>query len=296
VDYGTELRFGISVTPTAENQAAVRDLVSHADRLGLDLVGVQDHPYQRRFLDTWMLMAALLAETERIRVFPDVANLPLRGPAILAKQAASLDVLSGGRFELGLGSGAFWDAVAAMGGPRRVGREALQALDEAISIIRLFWSGDSSISFSGAHYSVRGLKPGPPPAHRIELWLGVLKPRGLELLGRRADGWVPSYPYAPPERARTMHARIDAAAQGAGRDPAEIRRIYNLMGTIGDGRGEGPLDGPAERWVEQLTSFALDLGFDSFVVWPNDETPTQVELFAAEVAPAVREAVAAARR
>src|SRR6266550_8057775 len=108
-----------------------------ADEAGLDLIGIQDHPYQRRFLDTWMLMATVLANTQRVRVFPDVANLPLRPPAVLAKAAASLDVLSGGRFELGLGAGAFPDVIASMGGPRRTPGESVEALEEAIDVIRL---------------------------------------------------------------------------------------------------------------------------------------------------------------
>src|SRR6266511_2780155 len=98
-------------------EPASGQLFGPADRSRLDLVGIQDHPYQRRFLDTLALIETLLAETRRVRVFPDVANLPLRPPATLAKEAASLDVLSGGRFELGLGAGAFWDAIEAMGGP-----------------------------------------------------------------------------------------------------------------------------------------------------------------------------------
>jgi hypothetical protein len=114
VDYGRALEFGISVVPEAAALEEVRAAVGAADRSGLDLVGIQDHPYQRRFLDTLALIGTLLAETRRVRVFPDVANLPLRPPATLAKEAASLDVLSGGRFELGLGAGAFWDAIEAM--------------------------------------------------------------------------------------------------------------------------------------------------------------------------------------
>ncbi|MDQ3823749.1 MAG: LLM class flavin-dependent oxidoreductase, partial [Actinomycetota bacterium] len=147
-----------------------RTLARRADELGLDLIGVQDHPYQWRFLETWSLLADLLARTERVRFFPDVANLPLRGPAMIAKHAASLDALSNGRFELGLGAGAFWDAIAAMGGPRRSGREALEALEEAIRIIRAFWSGERTISFQGEHSAVRGLHPGPAPAHEIGIW------------------------------------------------------------------------------------------------------------------------------
>ena len=101
------LRFGISLVPATEPLDRIRELVRAADDAALDLVGIQDHPYQRRFLDTWSLIPSLLAETKRISFFPDVANLPLRPPAVMAKAAASLDVLSGGRFELGLGAGGF---------------------------------------------------------------------------------------------------------------------------------------------------------------------------------------------
>ena len=117
--YGRPLEFGLFPVPNADDLESLRSQARRAEALGLDLVGIQDHPYQRRHLDTWALLADLIARTERIRFFPDVANLPLRGPAMIAKQAASLDVLSGGRFELGLGSGAFWDAIVAMGGPVR---------------------------------------------------------------------------------------------------------------------------------------------------------------------------------
>src|ERR671919_140303 len=143
--YGRPLEFGISIVPVSADADQARALARRADELGLALVGIQDHPYQVRFLDTWALIADLLARTERVRVFPDVASLPLRGPAMIAKQAASLDVLSGGRFELGLGAGGFWDATAAMGGPKREPAEALQAFEEAIEIIRLFWSGQRTI-------------------------------------------------------------------------------------------------------------------------------------------------------
>src|SRR6266508_1822335 len=144
--------FGISVVPNSADLDEIRRAVVRADELGFELVGIQDHPYQRRFLETWSLIADLFARTERIRIFPDVANLPLRLPAMIAKQAAALDLLSGGRFELGLGAGTFWEAIAAMGGPNRSAGESVEALEEAISIIRLFWSGERSVSFEGRHY------------------------------------------------------------------------------------------------------------------------------------------------
>jgi alkanesulfonate monooxygenase SsuD/methylene tetrahydromethanopterin reductase-like flavin-dependent oxidoreductase (luciferase family) len=286
--YGRPLEFGLSIVPASAEIDGARALARRADELGLDLIGIQDHPYQWRFLDTWSLIADLLARTERIRFFPDVANLPLRGPAMIAKQAASLDALSNGRFELGLGSGAFWDAVAAMGGPRRSGPEAFEALAEAIRIIRAFWSGDRTISVPGSHYEVRGLHPGPTPAHEIGIWLGVGKPRSLALTGQAADGWVPSLFWATPELVPEMARRIDEAAAAAGRDPAEIRRVYNVAGTIGDTPSGDLLKGTSEQWIETLDSFAAKLGFDTFVFWPDASPLEQLERFAGEVVPALR--------
>src|SRR5256886_5164821 len=109
-DYGHELLFGTFLTPAADRAAHVIELAELSDRLGLDLVTVQDHPYQPAFLDTWTLLTAIAARTRSVRVSPNVANLPLRPPAVLARSAASLDLISGGRVELGLGTGAFWDA------------------------------------------------------------------------------------------------------------------------------------------------------------------------------------------
>jgi alkanesulfonate monooxygenase SsuD/methylene tetrahydromethanopterin reductase-like flavin-dependent oxidoreductase (luciferase family) len=288
--YGRRLEFGLSIVPASADADLARSLAWRADMLGLDLLGIQDHPYQWRFLETWSLMADLLARTERIRVFPDVTNLPLRGPAMIAKQAASLDVLSGGRFELGLGAGAFWEAIGAMGGPVRSGREALESLEEAILVIRAFWSGERTIAVEGRHYSVRGLHPGPAPAHPIGIWLGVGKPRALALTGRLADGWVPSLSWATPDLVPAMMRRIDEGAAAAGRDPSEIRRVYNVGGTIADGPTNALLDGPPEHWVETLTRFAEELGFDTFVFWPDEEPLVQLARFAEEVVPALRPA------
>jgi len=274
-DYGRDPEFGISITPTASTLAEARQIAREADALGLGLIGIQDHPYQWRFLDTWMLMATLLAETSRIRVFPDVANLPLRGPAMIAKQAASLDVLSGGRFELGLGAGGFWEAITAMGGPLRTPR---------------------TITYAGRIYAVKGLHPGPPPAHPMSIWIGAGRPRALGLIGRLGDGWVPSLPYVPPERVPEAQRRIDDAAAAADRDPHRIRRIYNLMGQITDSPTREVLVGSPEHWIETLASFVVELGFDTFVFWPAEDASRQIERFATEVVPGVRSAVARLRR
>jgi alkanesulfonate monooxygenase SsuD/methylene tetrahydromethanopterin reductase-like flavin-dependent oxidoreductase (luciferase family) len=290
-----DLSFGISVTPYAATYPAIVEQVLAAEALGLDLVGIQDHPYQRRFLDTFSLIADLLARTDRIRFFPDVTSLAMRDPPMIAKAAASMDVMSGGRFELGLGAGNFWDAVAGMGRPARTNREAFAALEEAIAIIRAALDVGPErrvVRGEGPHFPVPGYPPGPPPAHRIGIWLGVYRSRGLRLAGRLADGWVPSLGYMDPDAYRRASAVIDEAASSAGRDPDDVRRLYNIAGMITDGeRGDDHLTGPVEHWVATLSAWAADIGVDSFVFWPPDPGTEQVERFAHEVVPAVRAAV-----
>lgn len=294
-DYGRELEFGVSAEPLADPPDHAARIARAADRAGLDLVGIQDHPYQRRFLDTWTLISTLVPVTERVRFFPDVANLPLRPPAMLAKAAASLDVLSGGRIEVGLGAGAFWDAIVAMDGPRRSPAEAVRSVEEAIRVMRLVWSEERSLRFDGEIYNLKGMRPGPRPTHDIGIWVGAAGPRMLNLVGRLADGWVPSLFWAPPERLPELHERIDAGISEAGRKPAEIKRVYNLSGRIG-AEGEGLLEGPVSTWIAQLTRFVLEFGMDTFIYWPTEDHERQVEVFAGEVLPAVREAVAKERR
>ena len=121
-DRVARIALGAFVVPDAADLGGLLAQVRAAEEVGLELIGIQDHPYQRRHLDTFALLAFLAARTSRVTLFPDVANLPLRQPALLATHGATLDVLSGGRFELGLGAGAFWDAIAAMGGHRHLAR------------------------------------------------------------------------------------------------------------------------------------------------------------------------------
>jgi alkanesulfonate monooxygenase SsuD/methylene tetrahydromethanopterin reductase-like flavin-dependent oxidoreductase (luciferase family) len=290
-DYGRDLSFGYFLIPNAADPLLATARAIEAS--GLDWIGIQDHPYQRRFVDTWTLLGAIAGVTSRIGFFPDVANLPLRPPAVLAKAAASLDVLSGGRFELGLGAGAFWDAIEAYGGPRREPRDALAALTEAIQVIRLVWSGERNLRFEGAHYRLAGAHSGPVPIHRIGIWLGVYGPRALRLLGRVADGWVPSLRSDDLGYLSDGAARVDEAAFQAGRDPAEIRRVINIGGQITDGASSGLMHGPVDQVVDELTDLAVGYGFDTFLF--GGEGENQLARFAEEVVPAVRAQVAAER-
>lgn len=294
-DYGHDLLFGYFLTPDAGQSELILELARFADGLGLDLLGVQDHPYQPRFLDMWTLLSAVARGTEHIRLVPDVANLPLRPPAVLARAAASLDILSGGRVELGLGSGAFPQAVRAMGGPARASGTAVDALEEAITVIRSLWTPGRVVDFDGAHYTLHGAEPGPFPPHHIGIWLGSYKPRMLRLTGRLADGWIPTLAYAAPSELGALTRIIDEAARDVGRDPAAIRRIYNISGRFSDVE-RGLLDGPAELWVAQLTDLVLEYGISAFLLAPGEDAAGDLEWFATEVAPGVRESVEKVRR
>ncbi|MCD4535215.1 LLM class flavin-dependent oxidoreductase [Nocardioides sp. cx-169] len=257
-DYGHPLRFGSFVTPTAASPQRPVELAVLSEELGYDLATFQDHPYQPSFLDTWTLMSYAAARTERIHLAGNVLNLPLRPPAVLAKSVASLDLLSGGRVALGLGAGGFWDAIEAYGGTRLSPGEAVDALAEALTIIRGVWdtSDRSVLAVDGAHHRVRGAKRGPAPAHGVPIWLGALKPRMLRLIGRAADGWLPSMPYLQPGDLERGMRVIDGAAREAGRDPAEVVRLLNIA---------------PETRTDELVRLAVEDGVSTFIVMGDDE-------------------------
>jgi alkanesulfonate monooxygenase SsuD/methylene tetrahydromethanopterin reductase-like flavin-dependent oxidoreductase (luciferase family) len=300
-DYGHKLEFGYFLVPDATDPRGVLETARLADSLGYDLLAVQDHPYQPAHLDSLALLGVILGKTERIRVFQDVGNLPLRPPAAFAKAAATLDLLSGGRFEAGLGGGGFLEPAHGMGAPALTPGESLDALEEAILILRAWWGGVGDLRFAGHHYQLDGARPGPRPAHPIRIWLGAAKPRALALTGRKADGWAaPLMNYLPPADAAGAHEVIDSAARAAGRDPSSIRRIYNIPGEFTRDVPRAALDtdqaiaGPPEHWAEVLTHLALSLGFGTFILMAPPD-PGALRTFIEDVAPDVRERVAAAR-
>jgi alkanesulfonate monooxygenase SsuD/methylene tetrahydromethanopterin reductase-like flavin-dependent oxidoreductase (luciferase family)/hemerythrin-like domain-containing protein len=297
-DYGHELLFGSFITPDARHPEQVVALTQLSEQAGLDLATFQDHPYQVSFLDTWTLLSYLAAATTRIRLSANVLSLPLRQPTMIARSAASLDLLSGGRLELGLGTGSMrnWDAIKAMGGPRRSPGEAFTALEEAISIIREMWAAGrpGGVRVDGQHYRVAGAKRGPAPAHDIGIWVGAYKPRMLRMTGRAADGWLPSVHGLPGGLAEldAGNAIIDQAAAAAGRDPAAVRRLVNILGQY-HATSSGLQAGPPGNWAEYLADLALNHGIAGFILMSDD--PSAIRHFGQDIAPAVRELVAAGR-
>jgi alkanesulfonate monooxygenase SsuD/methylene tetrahydromethanopterin reductase-like flavin-dependent oxidoreductase (luciferase family) len=274
--------FGLNVDPNTGGLAIAARIAAIADAAGLEYAGVQDHPYNPDFVDTLTHITWLAAHTSRVHLFPNVA--------MLAKQAATIDVLSGGRFELGLGAGGFHDAIAGMGGPRRTVAEARQALSEAVDIIRASWTGEP-FQYAGQQYQVPDAQPGLRPAHDVGIWLGVAGPRAVRLAGAKADGWSVSAPYVPPPRLTELGSILTESALEAGRDPDRIVRLYNVMGLITP-ESRDMFHGPKERWFDTLTTLHSDSRMNTFVFWPSGDRERQSHIFAEEIVPAVREALA----
>ncbi|WP_136707581.1 LLM class flavin-dependent oxidoreductase [Agromyces sp. H66] len=283
-DYGRPIEFGTFITPSALDPERTVALAVASEEAGLEFVTFQDHPYQPRFLDAWTLMSWVGARTSRIRISANVHNLLLRPPAVLARAAASLDLLTAGRVVLGLGAGGFPQAAEAMGAPVRTPAESGDALAEAVTVIRELLDTDASggVFLDHEHHPVRGAKRGPAPMQRpIPIWLGVLKPRGLRLVGRAADGWLPSLARLDGGAAalEAGHSAIDAAARAAGREPRDIRRLLNV--------------GPDAARPDVLADLATRHGVDTFIV-TGDDASLIAEL-GTRIGPETRALVAARR-
>jgi alkanesulfonate monooxygenase SsuD/methylene tetrahydromethanopterin reductase-like flavin-dependent oxidoreductase (luciferase family) len=220
---------------------------------------------------------------------------------MLARTVTSLSALSGGRIVLGMGAGGLWDRISEMGVPRLSPGEAVNAFEEAIVLVKMLSGGGPPVTYRGRHYQVEQLEPAPVAAPPV--WTGSVGPRSLAATGRAADGWIPGHAADwLSERYRASRPIIDEAAAAVGRDPREIRTVFNLPGQItdqplaatrdSDGRWIG---GSAGQWVEELTGAVLEHGASGFMLFSSAggvQDVVSLGYWANEIAPAVREAIA----
>lgn len=293
--------FGINIDPSTTGLESATRLAQLADKSSVDLVTIQDHPYNPDFLDTWTLLTSLASRTERVRFTTNVMNTPLRPPAMMAKMAATLDIITHGRLELGLGAGGYIEGMQAWGGV--VGSnpgERYQAFKEYVEILQgMLLNEGKEFSYQGKFYQIGPLIPGPAPIHRIPLWIGASGPRMLRLAGRKASGWLIGTIYVLPEQLDEVNRYLDEGATQAGRKPEEIRRGYNLFGVIQQHPSDrlrfkrpGIIQGTVESWVETLFQFHKQYRHDSFIFWPvaGDEE-AQTKIFLDEIMPEVRQRI-----
>lgn len=293
--------FGIGVSTAVTAVPDTLKLAVQADRGGLDLITVSDHPYHADRLDAYAELGVLLGRTERISGLVSVTNLPTRPAAMLARTITSLSALSGGRIVLGMGVGGLWDDIARLGFTKLTPGQAVRAFEEGIRLVKLLGGGGDPVTFDGEFHQVTNLEPAE--AAMPPVWTGSVGPKSLAVTGRVANGWMPGRAADwLSERYRTSRPVIDNAAVDAGRDPADIVTVYNFPGRItaeplrntrsDDGRWIG---GSTGQWIEELTGAVLEHGAAGFVLFgPGGSTPdeTAAARWGGEIVPAVREAVA----
>lgn len=261
----TELIIGVGVPTSAAPGDDPVGMAQQAERLGFDFVSAADHPcgddpsYETTVMLTW-----IAAQTSRIGIASRVLAVPFRRPAMVAKLAASLDLLSGGRFILGLGAGYSDEEMAAVGAPELSAAGKIDSLAEAITVIRGAWTR-SGYTQVGHYHSVLNLEMEPKPGGSVPIWLGTFGPRALAVTGKLADGWIPSLGYRPTEEFPAMRRRIDEAARAAGRRPEDIRGILNLSIRIDPDAEPRPdmVTGSATQVLAQLRDL-LAYGFTGF--------------------------------
>lgn len=278
--------FGLNVSPATD--ADPIGTARRAEELGFDFVSVNDHlhgPSPRH--ETWTLLSWIAASTSRIHIASRVLAVPYRHPAVLAKMAETFDRLSGGRLILGLGGGYSNEEFAAFGLGVPTPGEKVDGLEDAIHIARGLWS-QAYFTFEGRRYRTDAARIEPKPQRRIPIWLGTYGNRALELTGRLADGWIPTYELALPEAVPAMRDRIMDAARAAGRNPVEITHVYNVDVRIEEGNTpEFVVSASADELAERLGSFA-NLGFDAVNLVPfGPGIEEQTARLAREVIPAV---------
>ncbi len=287
--FGRRLRFGYCLIPDASNPRQALSLARQAEKLAFDYVAVPDYPDNPTYHEAWTLLTAIGMSTSYITLFPILAELPLRSPLMLAKAAASLDRLTGGRVEVGINASASSRPLSSVNGSQPT-TDDLQRLEEAVQVLRNMWSSERSVSFAGKFYQLDGLRPGPAPAHRMGVWLAGNEPEVVSLAARLADGWLAApYPEVELDELRTLSKQLDDAAEAAGRSPSEIQRIWRISASFKN--GELPFKGNPKTWVESLAELAVETGFDTFLVVEGEGAESQLERFATDIMPHTRSLV-----
>jgi alkanesulfonate monooxygenase SsuD/methylene tetrahydromethanopterin reductase-like flavin-dependent oxidoreductase (luciferase family) len=292
--------FGFGADSAISELPRLLTMVQQADRDGLDLVSLQDHPYIGERLDAYASIAFILGQAQHVAGFANVSNLPTRPAPMLARTVTSLSILSGGRVVLGMGAGGLWSRISDMGVPRLSPGDAVDAFEEAITLVKMLGGGGPPVTYQGRFYQVREIDPAPVPAPPV--WTGSVGPKSLAATGRVADGWIPGHAADwLSDRYRTSRPVIDTAAAAVGRDPGEIRTVYNFPGLITDkplaatrDQGGRWIGGSADQWAEELTGAVLDHGASGFMLFsPQGGTPDPASLstWATQIVPAVRDAI-----
>jgi probable F420-dependent oxidoreductase len=325
------MRFGLTLPhygfslPSGETSfVAVADWAKRAEDLGFDSVWVSDHffysfarygadPAPIPALETLTTLAGIASVTDRVRLGTLVLCAPFRHPALLARAVASIDLVSGGRLDLGLGAGWFEKEFDAFGYRFGSGAERFAALEESLEVMRLLFRGEP-VTYDGSNVTLRDAVLAPAPERPPPMWVGGKGgPRLLRLAARFADGWNTAWRVSPEGYADKV-ADVRAACEAVERDPAGFALSIGLYSLIGEdeeaakavferGRAAAPgdamasddygswradtLSGTPEQILERVAAFEA-LGVRELILSPwvlpfAIHEPEQVELLAGRV-------------
>jgi len=269
--------------------AEYRDQVKRIEDLGFDVAAVPDHFCDwanptASWLECWTLLAALAAETTTVRLASNVAQIPLRNPGVLAHQAITVDHISGGRLELGLGTGLMIDPGTEMIGlPNWSNGERAERFGEYLELIGLLLEQDVT-SYTGDHYTAVGavMNPSSLQRPRVPLVAAALGPKMMAHASRLADTWNtmsfdPDFTTQLVELSSRFDT-MDSLCDAAGRDPSTLRRSVNLFDATARSSGGRLRYYDDDDLFVRIVRDLLDIGYtDIGLYYPTD--PTQIESF-----------------
>jgi F420-dependent oxidoreductase-like protein len=282
----TRLRFGLC---TDQNLSWEKTLERWRlfERLGFDSAWDCDHYVQPSrpdgpYLEAWTLLAALAAGTERIRVGVLVSCNTFRHPALLAKEAITVDHVSGGRLELGLGAGWYEPEHAMYGIDFPPPRELVDRFEEAVEVVDGMLRSELT-TYAGKHYRLRDApsRPGPIQRPRPPLTIGAHGPRMLRIVARYADAWNS---FGTTEQIRSRNATLDEACAEIGRDPREVlRSLYYWVA-----RADGDPWSSTDAFLDVVGRYR-EAGIEEFILdHPRDDQLDVLDRVAADVLPGLR--------
>ncbi len=286
------VRFGVN--PRGLDYQGVVSVARAAEAAGFETIAFSDRPPENN-LEAWTLATAVACATERIIVTHSTLNVPYRNPAMVAKMAASLDVVTGGgRVLLTIGAGGQETHATSYGMRFGAPGERVDALIDAIHIMRGMWS-EESFSYEGKFHSVDGATLQPKPVNGpLSVFIGAAGPRMLRLAGSLADGWIKNGGWpASPEAYAELQEQVERGAEAAGRDPGTLRRVVNCTAYVGSEDpatvmpstlgASGGLMGTAEQVLEIIERHR-EAGVDAFQVqFQNDIAHEQIPAFGEQV-------------
>jgi F420-dependent oxidoreductase-like protein len=312
-----KISFGAFISSERQKYQMILDDALHLESLGYNSVWISDHVYgmytnpaDPRY-ECWTTMSALAADTDTIRLGQLVLCNPFRHPPLLAKMAATLDAISGGRLILGLGTGWHEGEFKAYGYKLESPAARVRRLDEAARIIKLMWTEEAP-SYQGRYYSIDGAYCSPKPVQRPHpplMLAGGGEELTLRTVARHAD--VSNYAawMGTPEAFKAKSEALDAHCRKVGRDPGEITRSWACYTLISEDEGKAemslgrytrsmqdrygneagdrrpPLAGAPDEVIEQVQRY-IDAGVRMFIVrFMGDDFGSEARLFAEEVVP-----------